>query len=36
MVSDNPAETPISESPLAQAQYYDAYANFPYRNLVPE
>lgn len=33
-MSDTPAEIPISESLVAQAQYYDAYANLPYRNMV--
>ena len=34
MVSDTPAEPPISESLFAQAQYYDAYAHLPYRDIV--
>lgn len=34
MVSDTPAEPPISESLFTQAQYYDAYANLLYRNMV--
>jgi len=36
LVSDTLAVTPIPESFFAQAQYYDAYANLPYRNLASE